>query len=231
MGLTGIAVLAIVAQEWVSSSRSIARLSRTHPTSFADKIAAMIEFPAIYRIAHCDDWYSSSEVVPCRISAGDSSRGTAVIFGDSIGLQWYAALVGSSWSHRARHGRRSPNHRGMSDSRQIDFRSSNQSNLFGMRYLAIGRDRLHRAFEAENRGSRFVRAIRFFVRRLARRHHVKLTLETDSHGRGSLRSGTYADSSVRRTRLFNYQGGASRPAAELDQVCSVSLKSVEMRKR
>jgi peptidoglycan/LPS O-acetylase OafA/YrhL len=93
IGLAGTAVLALVGQAWMSSARSIEQFSRLHPTSFADRLAQMIEMPAIYGIPHCDDWYASSKVVPCGVSSGDAARGTAVIFGDSVGVQWYPAFL------------------------------------------------------------------------------------------------------------------------------------------
>ena len=47
--------------------------------------------PIIYEMG-CDDWYQSSRVRPCLLG-GQAAPKTAVIFGDSIGLQWFPALA------------------------------------------------------------------------------------------------------------------------------------------
>lgn len=93
-GLVGIFALVVVGQAWVVSARSIEQFSRLHPTSLADRIEKMIDMPGIYRVPHCDDWYNSAELVPCRVLEGDPAQGTAVIFGDSVGAQWYPGFLG-----------------------------------------------------------------------------------------------------------------------------------------
>ena len=48
--------------------------------------------PEIYALP-CDEWYHSADVRPCVFGAEDARR-TAVIMGDSIGLQWFPAIAG-----------------------------------------------------------------------------------------------------------------------------------------
>ncbi len=45
----------------------------------------------IYRMS-CDTWYESAEVTPCRISGESGAERTAVLLGDSIGVQWASAI-------------------------------------------------------------------------------------------------------------------------------------------
>jgi len=55
--------------------------------------------PVIYAMG-CDDWYFSSIVRPCVFGDGESEK-TAVLFGDSVGVQWFSALathlIGHGW--------------------------------------------------------------------------------------------------------------------------------------
>lgn len=48
------------------------------------------DIPEIYRLG-CDDWYTSSQVKACKFGANEAPK-LAVIWGDSIGLQWFPAL-------------------------------------------------------------------------------------------------------------------------------------------
>lgn len=57
------------------------------------RIASTIAKPQIYSIPGCDEWYMSDRLVPCAFSAGVDARNTAVILGDSAGLQWFPALA------------------------------------------------------------------------------------------------------------------------------------------
>ena len=50
-----------------------------------------LDMPAIYRIAGCDTWFSDATVQPCILGNPDAEK-TAVLFGDSIGAQWYSLL-------------------------------------------------------------------------------------------------------------------------------------------
>jgi hypothetical protein len=54
-------------------------------------LQASLEKPIIYRMG-CDDWYYSSRVRLC-IFGDQAAPKTAVILGDSIGLQWFPALA------------------------------------------------------------------------------------------------------------------------------------------
>lgn len=49
-----------------------------------------VEVPRIYSMG-CDDWYHSDRLVPC-VFGPDSAPRTAVVMGDSIGLQWFPAF-------------------------------------------------------------------------------------------------------------------------------------------
>lgn len=49
------------------------------------------DLPFIYADG-CDDWYHSSDLKPC-IYGNESAEKTAVLFGDSIGAQWFSALT------------------------------------------------------------------------------------------------------------------------------------------
>jgi peptidoglycan/LPS O-acetylase OafA/YrhL len=48
------------------------------------------DVPVIYRMP-CDAWYSHDRVEPC-IFGSESASNTAVVLGDSIGLQWFSAV-------------------------------------------------------------------------------------------------------------------------------------------
>ncbi|HEX5485453.1 MAG TPA: SGNH hydrolase domain-containing protein, partial [Limnobacter sp.] len=47
--------------------------------------------PVIYNMG-CDDWYFSSNVNLCAFGQTKNARHTAVIMGDSVGLQWFPAI-------------------------------------------------------------------------------------------------------------------------------------------
>jgi hypothetical protein len=49
-----------------------------------------IRMPRIYSLG-CDDWYASAELHVCEFGS-PSAKNTAVVMGDSIGLQWFPAL-------------------------------------------------------------------------------------------------------------------------------------------
>lgn len=52
---------------------------------------AATDLPLIYRHG-CDDWYRSADFKPCEFGQ-ESAAKTAVLLGDSIGVQWFPALV------------------------------------------------------------------------------------------------------------------------------------------
>lgn len=54
-------------------------------------LLARIDAPVIYRMG-CDDWYHSYEVEICRFGSKTAAH-TAVVMGDSIGLQWFPAYA------------------------------------------------------------------------------------------------------------------------------------------
>ncbi len=51
------------------------------------------DLPVIYDMG-CDDWYANSVVKPCVFGNMESDK-TAVLFGDSVGAQWFSALASS----------------------------------------------------------------------------------------------------------------------------------------
>lgn len=51
---------------------------------------ARVDAPEIYRYG-CDDWYTSAQVKTCNFGSKDAPK-VAVIWGDSIGLQWFPAI-------------------------------------------------------------------------------------------------------------------------------------------
>lgn len=54
-------------------------------------IKATQDAPFFYKDG-CDDWYQSDEVKPCRYG-GDTAKKVAVLWGDSIGAQWFPTLI------------------------------------------------------------------------------------------------------------------------------------------
>lgn len=52
---------------------------------------ASADLPIIYQHG-CDDWYQSSELKPCVYGKPDATK-TAVLLGDSIGVQWFPTLT------------------------------------------------------------------------------------------------------------------------------------------
>lgn len=70
---------------WMGTTDS--QLSATTPDG---KSPHRIETPIIYSMG-CDDWYSSADLKPCEFGNPEATQ-TAVVIGDSIGLQWFPAL-------------------------------------------------------------------------------------------------------------------------------------------
>jgi peptidoglycan/LPS O-acetylase OafA/YrhL len=58
----------------------------------AQTVAALVTLPAVYSDKRCDQWYSSSELVPCDQAVGPGQQGRIVLLGDSVGTQWSPAL-------------------------------------------------------------------------------------------------------------------------------------------
>ena len=54
-------------------------------------LATQIDVPEIYQ-AGCDNWFYSSELVPC-VAGNPVASKTAVLIGDSIGAQWFSAAA------------------------------------------------------------------------------------------------------------------------------------------
>lgn len=53
-------------------------------------VKAKRDVPVIYQMG-CDDWFSSSELKPCVFGKSDAKK-TAILLGDSIGVQWFPTL-------------------------------------------------------------------------------------------------------------------------------------------
>ncbi|PZO08878.1 MAG: acyltransferase [Lysobacteraceae bacterium] len=85
-------------------------LERPAPEAWADslegRVGAAISVPEIYSRPGCDDWYSSSDLVPCasgKVAEGSvAPEGVVVFIGDSVGAQWLPALekVADQWRYR-----------------------------------------------------------------------------------------------------------------------------------
>lgn len=71
---------------WNKESREVIAMDSS---SIASR--AMFDVPIIYQDG-CDDWYFSDTLNPCVYGNGQSSD-TVVLLGDSIGAQWFPALV------------------------------------------------------------------------------------------------------------------------------------------
>ena len=60
--------------------------------TFQQRVHSLVSIPRIYDDSRCDQMFYSAELVPCEVPAGDGSRGTLVLLGDSIGTHWTPAL-------------------------------------------------------------------------------------------------------------------------------------------
>jgi len=76
-------VMLPIFHSWLGSGK------RAMPSKFE---IAREDGPVFYRMG-CDSWYRSAELRPCIASAPTSSR-TVVMFGDSVGAQWFSLLPG-----------------------------------------------------------------------------------------------------------------------------------------
>lgn len=78
--------------QWSIGVSRVAGQDLARQESFESRIKARISVPGIYSIPGCDQWYHSSDVVPCRIGAGGGVNGTMIVLADSVGAQWLPAL-------------------------------------------------------------------------------------------------------------------------------------------
>jgi len=78
-------IVASIGLRW--HNHAIDRLSDADQQPFQ---AIRYDAPAIYAMP-CDDWYQSAEVKPCAFGPEDAPH-TAVILGDSVGVQWFPAF-------------------------------------------------------------------------------------------------------------------------------------------
>lgn len=88
ISLAAIALVNVQLIKWHNSATD--RLVAQAESPFA---LARMDAPEIYRHG-CDDWYSSAQVKVCHFGAKDAPK-VAVIWGDSIGLQWFPAIKGA----------------------------------------------------------------------------------------------------------------------------------------
>ena len=82
--LMAVTVLALV--NWGQNAQEIMSAS---PMQDEAETRLRIEVPSIYAMG-CDDWYHSDRLMPC-VFGDEEAPKTAVIIGDSIGLQWFPA--------------------------------------------------------------------------------------------------------------------------------------------
>lgn len=67
------------------------RIKIDEPAKIDALASIRLDFPIIYRM-ECDAWYHHARVEPCIFGSEDAKK-TAVFIGDSIGAQWFSALV------------------------------------------------------------------------------------------------------------------------------------------
>ncbi|HZX77217.1 acyltransferase family protein [Lysobacter sp.] len=78
--------------QWSIGVSHLAEQDLAKQESFESRIKARITVPDIYSTPGCDQWYHSSDVVPCRIGTDGGVNGTMVVLADSVGAQWLPAL-------------------------------------------------------------------------------------------------------------------------------------------
>lgn len=84
-----IAAVMMVSAGWLASGWSNAALARMQHPGQLRFAATRFNAPAIYGMG-CDDWYHSARVEICAIGPKTAEH-TAVVIGDSVGLQWFPA--------------------------------------------------------------------------------------------------------------------------------------------
>jgi peptidoglycan/LPS O-acetylase OafA/YrhL len=85
-GLTIMALAGLFASRWQQSA--LARMQEPEQEHYT---AAHFDTPSIYA-TNCDSWYHSSQVEICAIGP-KAAKHTAVVIGDSVGLQWFPAYA------------------------------------------------------------------------------------------------------------------------------------------
>jgi len=85
-GFLVMAFASVIAMQWYSAS-----MRRVQEPIYAQIVKATWDAPVIYNIAGCDDWYFDSKVNICAFGSKDADH-TAVILGDSVGMQWFPAI-------------------------------------------------------------------------------------------------------------------------------------------
>lgn len=86
--------------QWSIGVSRIAENDLAKRDSFESRINARISMPDVYSTPGCDQWYHSSDLVPCRIGSDGGVNGTMVLLADSVGAQWLPALESLARSRR-----------------------------------------------------------------------------------------------------------------------------------
>ncbi|MDR2186441.1 MAG: acyltransferase [Azonexus sp.] len=87
IGLTlGVLLLASASSLWWGALS----LDRMQDEGQARIIAAQMDLPVLRK--ECDDWYHSSRLVVCQSDDKNTAVSTAVLIGDSVGVQWFPAI-------------------------------------------------------------------------------------------------------------------------------------------
>ena len=86
VGLTIMALAGSLALHWQQAS-----LTRMKTPGQLRYTAVHFDMPSIYGMG-CDDWYFSASVKTCA-SGNKNAKHTAVVIGDSVGLQWFPAYA------------------------------------------------------------------------------------------------------------------------------------------
>lgn len=83
---TAMAALVAVSFGWRTAAKAWAQMPEQRPFE-----AARRDLPEIYPLG-CDGWFHSAEVKPC-LFGSERAEKTAVLIGDSIGVQWFPAVA------------------------------------------------------------------------------------------------------------------------------------------
>jgi hypothetical protein len=86
-----IAAVMMVSAGWLASGWSNVALARMQHPGQLRFAATRFNTPAIYGMG-CDDWYHSARVEICAFGP-KTAKHTAVVIGDSVGLQWFPAYA------------------------------------------------------------------------------------------------------------------------------------------
>lgn len=75
---------------WSSGAKAV---EDRQELAWRQRMLPMVSIPSVYRDSRCDQWYHSSELVPCDIPVeGSGDNGTLLLIADSVGTQWAPAV-------------------------------------------------------------------------------------------------------------------------------------------